>query len=97
MAIAGCTFSIAPNGEFSNLTLTLALSNQQSNNTSGATVNTRSTVIDAVVVYRGRNQPVNRSLCLVSTLEVYRGRDQTTEIENDGFSLSEMGFFEVAK
>lgn len=99
MAItAGCAFSIVPNGEFSSLTLTLALNNQQSSNMllSGTTVNSSSMLTAAVVVDRRTNQPVNSSLCLVSNLEVYRGRDQITVIESDGFAFNEMGFVEVA-
>ena len=50
---------------------------------------------NAVLVYRGTNQPVNGSLCYISNLEVYRGRNQITVIESDGFSLNENGFIEV--
>lgn len=59
------------------------------------TTNSTLGLTDAVVVYRETNQPVNSSLCLISSLEVYRGRDEITEIENDGLSLNERGFIAV--
>ena len=93
-----CAFSIAPNQEFSNTTLTLAVPNRQSSNMLliGATVNSSSMSTDAVIIYRETNQPVNGSLCIISDLEVYRGSNQITEIEDGGFSLNETGFIEAS-
>ena len=93
----GCSFSITPDEEFSNLTIALAITDWQGTNLlmSAATVNSLNVVTDAIVVYRGSNQPANGFLCLISNLEVYRGRDQITEIESDGVSVNERGFIEV--
>ena len=41
------------------------------------------------------DQPVNSSLCTISSLEVYRGRQQTIEISYQGFFLSDRGSIEV--
>ena len=59
------------------------------------TFNSSSRKTNAVIVYRGTNQPVNGSSCIISNLEVYRGRDQVIEIESGGFSLNERGIIEV--
>lgn len=96
--MTGCAFSIAPIEELSYLTLTLIITEGQSSNIlqRPATLDSLMNQIDAVVVDRGTNQSVNGSLCLISNLEVYRARDKITEIESDGFSLGEMGFFEAS-
>ena len=41
------------------------------------------------------SQPVNNTLCHISSLEVYRGREQAIEISHDGFSLTENGTINV--
>lgn len=93
----GCSFSITPNEETSNSTITLAITDRLGTNllVSATTVNSLNEVVDAVVAYRGINRPVNGSQCVISNLEVYRGRDQINEIESGGFSLTEKGFIEV--
>ena len=47
-----------------------------------------------VIVYN-INQPVNGSLCQITSLEVYRGKKHGTKISHRGFSLSNEGTFEV--
>ena len=50
---------------------------------------------NATFKFSETNQPVNSSLCNISSLEVYRGREQAIEISHDGFSLSNSGSIEV--
>ena len=46
-------------------------------------------------IFNETKQPVNSSVCHISTLEVYRGREQAIEISHEGFSLSDNGSIEV--
>lgn len=48
-----------------------------------------------VVTTNNISQPVNGSLCQITSLEVYRGRRHVTEISHDGFFLSDEGIFMV--
>ena len=41
------------------------------------------------------NQPVNGSLCQITSLQVYRGKKHGTKISHCGFSLSNEGTLEV--
>jgi hypothetical protein len=43
------------------------------------------------------DQPVNSSLCYISSLEVYRGRQLAIEISHQGFSLRDNGSIEVCR
>ena len=49
----------------------------------------------AIFHFRETDQPVNSSVCHISSLEVYRGREQAIEISHQGFSLSSNGTIEV--
>ena len=48
-----------------------------------------------VFKFNRTDQPVNSSLCYISSLEVYRGRWHVIEISHQGFSLSDDGSMEV--
>ena len=48
-----------------------------------------------VVATNNIKQPVNGSLCRITSLQVYRGRRHITMISHDGFFLSDEGIFRV--
>ena len=97
MLIAGCRFSVTPNEELSNLTLTLAIteSNPPRLLTNATTVNSFRELADAIIVYNEMQRVVSPT-CQITSLEVYRGRDQVTMIRHGGFSLSISGMIEVS-
>lgn len=53
------------------------------------------TTAAVVVVTDNISQPVNGSLCQITSLEVYRGRRNITKINHDGFFFSNEGTFTV--
>jgi hypothetical protein len=96
----GCSFAIAANEEeLSHHRLALSIADQSDTNviTAATFFNSSGTLklTDAVVVHSARELSVNTSFCHISSLEVYRGRQNTTEIRQDGFALSQMGTIEA--
>ena len=65
------------------------------NSTIAQTINMNNQIVDAVVIFRSREEQVNGSICSISSLEVYRGREQANEINKGGFSLAENGTIKV--
>ena len=47
------------------------------------------------IIVNNINQPVNGSLCQITSLEVYRGKEHSTKVSHHGFSLSNEGTFQV--
>ena len=85
-----CPFAITPSGDPHELRLTIYTVTGDSIQTIG-----KESVANAIIVTKSTNEPLNTSVCDISSLEVYRGREQAIAINHTGFVLGNSGTFEV--
>ena len=94
-----CSFSISPIMELSTFRLAITFDHYQNGTDvehTAVTSMTNNSLTAAIVVATNYiKQPVNSSLCQITSLEVYRGRRNITRISHDGFFLSDEGIFKV--
>ena len=64
-------------------------------NTADTLMSDNSITTAIIVALYSINQPVNGSLCQITSLEVYRGRRHINRISHDGFFLSNEGIIRV--
>ena len=87
-----CSFAITTKGEPQNLNIILGIGIY---GTSTALTAIGNRIANAIVTFKDTGQPVNNSICQISSLEVYHGREQAIEISHQGFSLSDDCSIEV--
>ena len=89
----GCMFAIAPVGSDSPHMIAVYMESNQNNIIALTTADTNSI---AVITYREWYEKANSSLdCHIDSLEVYRGKQYVTEINHNGFSITENGTIQV--
>ena len=84
-----CSFAITPKGQPQNLSVILGIG------INGTSTSIGTEITYVTVTFKDTGQPVNSSICQISSLEVYRGREQAIEISHQGFSLSDDYSIEV--
>lgn len=97
MTIVACSFSISPIMERSTFRVALTINHTTDIERTAVTSMSDNTSLTTAIVVATDNisQPVNGSLCQVTSLEVYRGRKNITKISHDGFFFSNEGNFMV--
>ena len=93
---ADCEFGFIPETEIlSNFRIAIFIEPDNGSQSQRSTLATYLNTVATNVTIVYNHQPVNTSVCSISSLEVYRGRRQVTEIRYDGFSLTDRGIVQV--